>query len=70
MPRNSDRNKVDGPTRRMDRGQDGRPNGKEVKPIPRSNEAYEIVPLKNAQKFKPMNPKNSPKLKKMHRRDI
>ena len=70
MPRNSDRNKKDGPTKRMDRNQDGRPRGKEVKPIPRSNDAATIVPLPNAQKFRPMNTGQTERLRKMRRRDI
>jgi hypothetical protein len=52
MPKNSDRNKI---TDRSElkvhnRNQLGRPKGKLIKPIPRSNDVAVIVPLKLAKR--------------------
>jgi hypothetical protein len=53
MPHFSDRNKATKDTpglRRHNRNQAGRPKGKIVKPIPRSNDVAVIVPIKRATK--------------------
>jgi hypothetical protein len=54
MPHFSDRNKATKDTpglRRHNRNQAGRPKGKIVKPIPRSNDVAVIVPIKRANRI-------------------